>query len=201
MKSRNIKFSLLFLISSFLLTSCNSESLGNDISSSIEENLIPNLYSTLAQIVATIILFTCIIFLAYKPAKKFLNKRKEMLDNEVSQTKKDRSDAEIMNLEAKKNLAQSKKEAKEIIDKAKVDASLQKEEILLAANEEAKQKINDAESIIKKQQQEAQKQIKDAIVDVAVATSSKILEREVNEKDNQKIIDDFINEIDDIKDK
>lgn len=199
MKKGNIKLTFLFLICSILLTSCNTENLGNDISNTISENLIPNLYSTLAQIAATIILFVCIIFLGYKPAKKFLSKRKELLDKEVDETKKNAAEAKMKNLEADKNIAESKDKAKEIVNQAKIDANIQKEEILQSANEEASKRLKDTESIISKQKAEAYKEIKDVVVDVAFDATKKILEREVNKDDNQKIIDDFVTKINDNK--
>ena len=153
MKKGNIKLTFLFLICSILLTSCNTENLGNDISNTISENLIPNLYSTLAQIAATIILFVCIIFLGYKPAKKFLSKRKELLDKEVDETKKNAAEAKMKNLEADKNIAESKNKAKEIVNQAKIDANIQKKEILQSANEEASKRLKDTESIISKQKE------------------------------------------------
>lgn len=199
MKKGNIKLTFLFLICSILLTSCNTENLGNDISNTISENLIPNLYSTLAQIAATIILFVCIIFLGCKPAKKFLSKRKELLDKEVDETKKNAAEAKMKNLEADKNIAESKNKAKEIVNQAKIDANIQKEEILQSANEEASKRLKDTESIISKQKAEAYKEIKDVVVDVAFDATKKILEREVNKDDNQKIIDDFVTKINDNK--
>lgn len=198
-KTKRILLSSIFLVSSFFLTSCDSDSLGADISSTISDNLIPNLYSTLAQIAATIILFVCIICFAYKPVKKYLNKRKEYFDNETKDSQAKNSEASKNQLESRVLLANSKNEAKDIIEKAKVEANIQKDEILASADEEAKAKIKDAESVIAKKQETARKEINNMVVDAAVDMSSKILEREVKEEDNQKIIDDFVNELKDKK--
>ena len=103
MKSRNIKFILLFLGCTTLLTSCNSDSLGNEVSDTISSNLFPNIWSTLAQILATIILFSVIIILAYKPAKKYLNKRKELLNNESEEALQANKEAQKSRLEAEEN--------------------------------------------------------------------------------------------------
>ena len=89
--------------------------------------------------------------------------------------------------------------AKEIVNQAKIDANIQKEEILQSANEEASKRLKDTESIISKQKAEAYKEIKDVVVDVAFDATKKILEREVNKDDNQKIIDDFVTKINDNK--
>ena len=105
----------------------------------------------------------------------------------------------MKNLEADKNIAESKNKAKEIVNQAKIDANIQKEEILQSANEEASKRLKDTESIISKQKAEAYKEIKDVVVDVAFDATKKILEREVNKDDNQKIIDDFVTKINDNK--
>ena len=195
-KHSKLIIAISFIFGSLFLTSCN---VGDEISTSISENLVPNVWSLLAQIFATVVLFVCLFFLAYKPTKKFLNKRKELLNNEVEQTKKDREEAQLNKMESDKNIATSKKKAKEIVDAAKVEATSQANEILANADEEAKRRIKDSEDVIKHQKAQALEEIKGAITDVAFDATTKILEREVNEADNQKIIDDFVDELKDKK--
>ena len=72
MKRRSLKLFLL-LSCVTLLTSCDT--VGDEIGSTIKDNLFPNIWATLAQIVATVLLFGAIFIFAYKPAKKYLNKR------------------------------------------------------------------------------------------------------------------------------
>lgn len=201
-KSKGLKL-LLLLSSLTLLTSCDSmDGVGDDIANTITSNLFPNIYSTLAQIFATLVLFVLIIVFAYKPAKKYLDKRRELLNNEVKETKAKNIEAEANLIEAKENITKSRIQAQEIIEKAENEAVARKQEILSTTQDEANKMIKDAENVIKQQQDKALSELKDMVVDVAMDASARILEREVSEQDNQKIIDDFVNEVkDENKDK
>lgn len=189
-------FTYLFLLTNLItLTSCDTEDLGKDISDTVQKNLIPNLWSTLAQILATIILFTVIIVFAIKPVKKYLNSRKELLDNEVKITEENKKIAEENAKKSDQIILESHQKAKTIIDNAVTQASVYKDEIINQAKDEANRKIKDSQLIIDKQKKQAYDEIHNAIVNVAIDTSEKILSREITDKDNKKIVDDFINDL------
>ena len=193
-KRRGLKL-LLLLSSLTLLTGCDN--LGEEIGNTIKENLFTNIYATLAQIVATVVLLVLIIVFAYKPARKFLDKRRELLDKEVTETKKKNEEDDENISKAKAQVLKSKVKAQEVIEQAENDANRRKDEIIASAEAESKRIISDAQDVIKKQQEEALAEIHDVVVGVALEASSRILEREVTEQDNQKIIDDFVNEVKD----
>lgn len=189
-------FTYLFLLTNLLaLTSCDTEDLGKDISDAVQKNLIPNLWSTLAQILATIILFTVIIIFAIKPVRKYLDSRKELLDNEVKMTEENKKIAEENAKKSDQIILESHQKAKTIIDNAVTQASVYKEEIINQAKDEANRKIKDSQLVIDKQKKQAYDEIHNAIVNVAIDTSEKILSREITDKDNKKIVDDFINDL------
>lgn len=191
---------LLLLSSLTLLTGCDD--VGENIGNTIKENLFGNIYAMLAQIVATVVLLVLIIVFAYKPAKKFLDKRRELLNNEVKETKEKNIEADKNLSVSKESIIASKIKAQEIIEKAEADANIRRDEIIAETEQETKKMISDAQNVIKKQQEQALNEIKDVVVGVALDASSRILEREVSEQDNQKIIDDFVNEVkDENKDK
>ena len=191
---------LLLLSSLTLLTGCDD--VGENIGNTIKENLFGNIYAMLAQIVATVVLLVLIIVFAYKPAKKFLDKRRELLNNEVKETKEKNIEADKNLSVSKESIKASKIKAQEIIEKAEADANIRRDEIIAETELETKKMISDAQNVIKKQQEQALNEIKDVVVGVALDASSRILEREVSEQDNQKIIDDFVNEVkDENKDK
>ena len=73
MKKHFLIFSLLL---SFLLTSCSVDNASQDITDTIND-AIPNLYVTLAQIGAFIVMVLIVIFFGYKPIKKKLDARRE----------------------------------------------------------------------------------------------------------------------------
>ncbi len=183
----------LFLIL-LSVTSCNINdylNIGDDIASKI----FPNVWDFLVQFLAFVIMVILITIFAYKPIKKYIKKRQDLLDEEVNETKKRNEEAKTNLLISQKEIALTHEKASKIIENATKEGNERKEEIILRANKEAENKIKEADEIIKKNKIEAKNELKNELSDIALDLSSKILEREVNENDNKKLIDDFVNKM------
>lgn len=197
-KKRDItKIKYLFLLLPLLisLSSCDSSQLGDQLGNGIEEKLLPNIWAFLVQLIAFVLLLIAVIFLAYKPVKKFLEKRSEMLEEEVKTTHENRKISEEKRVEMISNLANAKAEATKIINEATKEATIAKDKILSDANDERRQLKEKTMNEISLEKEKAMKELKDQIVDVAFEASSKILEREVNSLDNKKIVDNFVEDL------
>lgn len=198
---KKITYFFLSLPTLLVLASCDMESLGSNLGESIESKLIPNIWAFLVQLLALIVLLLVVFFFGYKPVKKFLDARKELLNNQVKDTK-EQNDAAHANLkESEKRLANTRKEAGEIIDKAIVDASHKGQEIISKAEREAIEIKEKANKEIERAKEEAKKELHNEIVDVAFDASSKILSREVTKNDNSKIVDQFVKDLNEEKSK
>ena len=183
---------LLLTMSVFSLSGC-SELINAE---EIKNKLIPNLGSFLTQLSALIVLIIVVIVFGYKPIKKMVNKRQEYIANEIKEAKE-------KNQEASNNLAQSnetvlanRRMASEIIDNAKIEAENQKQEILRSAEIEVADMKKRAEREIKQSEEDAKEAIRQKMVEIALDASSELLKRNVNDKDNEKLVDEFIKEID-----
>lgn len=193
-KTNKLAKTLVILFSLFSLTSCNVQDFLN-LKDEINQKLFPNVWAFLVQFIAFIIMVIIIIFFAYKPVKAYINKRRELLDNEVKSAKDDKDSAKELKMQAQKEIALSHKKANDIIENAKKEGEVRKEEIIEAANKEAKDKIEEANFAIEKEKNEAKKEVKNDLANVAIVLSSKILEREVSDKDNEQIINNFIDSL------
>ena len=188
---KNISIFGIILFSLSFLTSC--EPIKGE---QIIEKLFPNVWALIAQLISFLILVIGMIFLVYKPVKKYLTKRREILDNEVKDTEENKNKALNNVLTSEKEIASSKQKAKTIINNAEISASKKRDEIIENAKIEAKDIIKDANIAADKIKEDAKLELKNQIVDTALKASKKVLEREVSEKDNEKIIDDFISQLD-----
>ena len=158
--------------------------------------LIPKFWPFLIQLLAFLVLFVAVFFLAYKPVKKFLKKRNDYVINNIEESKKNEL-ASIEKLkQADETLAQSYKDAKVILADAKKDALKERSDIIAKAKEDARKEKLKAEEDIKLAVKKSQDDIHKEMVDVALLASEKILQREVNKIDNQKRINDFIKDLD-----
>lgn len=157
--------------------------------------IIPNIWAFLVQFLAFVILMLVVFFVAYKPIKKMLRKRQDYVEGEISSAESKNKEAEQNKLEAEQNLLESHRKADEIVQEAKAQAINQQNIVLEKTNEEiAKMKL-DAEKDIERKKEEAKEDIRKEIINVALDASKEVLGREVNEKDNKKLINDFIEEM------
>lgn len=190
-KNKGLLKILLLLPSSLFLSSCDLSEYFN-ISESVADKIFPNVWDFLVQFIAFIIMIILIFIFAYKPIKKYIEKRQELMDKEVKDTFKNKKESEENLLNSKKEVALAHQKASKIIEDSIKEANEEKDKILVSANLEATKKIEEANVQIERNQKEAEKELKNEISDVAIKMSSKILEREVNDSDNKKIIDDFV---------
>lgn len=188
---KNISIFGIILFSLSFLTSCQPIE-----GEQIIKKLFPNVWALIAQLISFLILVIGMIFLVYKPVKKYLTKRREILDNEVKETEENKNKALNNVLTSEKEIASSKQKAKTIINNAEISASKKHDEIIENAKIEAKDIIKDANIAADKIKEDAKLELKNQIVDTALNASKKVLEREVSEKDNEKIIEDFVSQLD-----
>lgn len=158
--------------------------------------LFPNPWDALAVFLAFIILLLVVFFFAYKPVKKLIKKRGDYVEGKIKNAEEKEKDAEIKVKETEEKLKYSNKEAMEIIEKAKEDATKERNAIKEQAKLDADKEIIRAKEQIAQEIEASKDKIHDEIVSVAVQASSKILEREVSKKDNEKLIDNFIDGLD-----
>ena len=83
-----------------------------------------------------------------------------------------------------------------MIESAKVSALNEKDKIIDDAKNEASLIKEKAKTDIEYERKTMKEQLNNEVVDIALLAASKVVEREVNEKDNQRIIESFINKED-----
>ena len=165
------------------------------MSEDIASKIFPNVWDFLVQFLAFVVMVILITVFAYKPIKKYIQKRKELLENEVKEAKKQNEEAKKNLLSSQKEIAETHEKASKIIESAIKEGNERKEEIINEASKQAETKIREADEIIEKNKEDARKDIKNELSNVAIDLSTKILEREINDDDNKKLIDDFVSKM------
>lgn len=184
------KFVVLAL-STLSLTGCADAIKKNDFL----DKLFPNPWDALAVFLAFIILLLAIFYFAYKPVKKLLKQRGDYVENKIKTAEEREKESEKLLANANENVKASRKEAMEIVEKAKEDANKERQAILDKAKEEKAAEIKRTKEEIAQEIEASKDEIHREIVSVAIDASSKVLEREVNKKDNEKLIDSFIDDL------
>ena len=172
----------------------NMENIGETIKT-ISEKLVPNLLSFVIQFLSFAILLVVVFVFAYKPVKKILKKRADFVENEIKEARENNLTAQRSIDEAKEIVASSKVQASAIIQKAEQQGQEQYDALIAKAKDEVIEIKKDAEKDIERAKEEALQDIRNEMVKVALGASEEILKREVDNDDNKRLAEDFINRL------
>lgn len=128
----------------------------------------------------------------FKPVNEMLEKRRALADAQIREAEEAKTEANAIKTEYEQNMKEAKEKANEILATAQKTAALQSEEMLKEATAQAAALKSKAESDIAQEKRKAVNEIKDEIGDIAVEIAGKVIEREINEEDHTKLIDEFI---------
>ena len=162
----------------------------------IQKNLIPNWVSFVCQLGALIVMILVIFFVAYKPVRKMLKKRSDYIEDNIRQAEEAKAEALKSASQSEETIIASKKEAANIIAQAKETAESNKQAMIEETQLEINKMKSLAEEDIARSKEEAKEEIRQEMVSVALAASEEVLKREVNEKDNARIVENFIKDMD-----
>ena len=159
------------------------------------------LYQSLVAVEpATLIVTICNLFLQMFIVKKFflnkvlavLDKRRETADQEIVQAKAAKDEALEIKATYEENMKQVKAEANEILMHAQKTAAARSEEIIGQAQAQAARIKEKASAEIAQEKKKALNEAKDEISGIAVAIAEKVVERQLNEEDQEKLVNQFI---------
>lgn len=161
----------------------------------VQGSLMPNLYTMIVQLCATLIIFLCIKKWLWKPVKNILAKRADAMQASLDSAFEQNEEARV-NLEAsRKELNDAKESSREIIDAARQEAVNLKNEIVSDAKRQAQAKLDQADEKIARAKADAQSDLHDEMVSVAMAAVSKLLDEKATSKDDEDAIDKYIKEV------
>ena len=146
-------------------------------------------------------LFTLLNFLAvlyvgkrflWGPVMKIIQDRQKEIDDMYSDADTARSSALAMEAEYKEKLSAAVETGERIVKDATVRGQAREEEILRQANAQADAIREKAAADIAMEKKKAINDAKNEISGMAVAIAEKVVGRELNNDDQNKLIDDFI---------
>ena len=152
-------------------------------------------WTFLAQICNLMIQLVIFKKLLLKPIKQVIADRKAKADSEIADAQKLRTEAEAMKAEYEQNLQNARTEANQIVAAAQKTATARSEEIVGEARAQAAALKQKAEADIAQERKKAVNEVKDEIGGIAMEIASKVVEREISEKDHKDLIDEFIKNV------
>lgn len=147
----------------------------------------------------TLILFLLLRHFLFKRVNAMLESRKTDVETTYKDADTAKSEAVALQAEYTQKLAAAKEESAELVSRATKKAQSRSDEIIFAAKDEVTNLMLKAESDISREKKRAVNQIKNEISEIAIAVASKVVEKEITSSDNDRLIEDFIANVGDLK--
>lgn len=152
-------------------------------------------FSIVVTICNTLITFLIIRKFLFQPVRKMMAAREEEVQNMYAAAKTQQDEAEKLRAEYTARLAKAKEEAAEITKSATHRATVRSEEILKETSQQAADMMHKAELSIEQERKKARNEIKQEITGLSVMIASKVVEKDINEEDHKRMIEDFISKV------
>ncbi|RKQ34401.1 F0F1 ATP synthase subunit B [Oceanobacillus halophilus] len=149
----------------------------------------------LTQLFFFIVLLTLIKKFAWGPVMNMMQKREEYVANEIESAEQSRKEAESAAKKAQAELNQVKQEAQKMFEDAKNAGAKQEQDIIDTARKEAERIKQQAQAEIQNEKEQALQALQDQVASLSVLIASKVIEKEINEQDQEKLINDYLKEV------
>ncbi|MGC4377374.1 F0F1 ATP synthase subunit B [Fictibacillus sp. Mic-4] len=149
----------------------------------------------LLQLVAFLILMALLRKFAWGPLMGIMKARQEHINGEIDAAEKARKEAESNLALQIEELKKAREEAKAIIDNAKKQGEVQGEAIIKAARLEADRLKEEAIADIASEKDKAVAALRNEVASLSVMIASKVIAKELDEKSQEKLIDDYLKEV------
>ncbi|UOE93944.1 MULTISPECIES: F0F1 ATP synthase subunit B [Bacillaceae] len=151
--------------------------------------------SIIYQLVAFLILLWAISKFALKPMMGLMEKRQQMVNEQIDFAEKDRKEAEKYLEQQRKEIENARQEAQSILENAKKMSEKQAQDIIVSAKGEAERIKDSALAEIKREKEQAVSSLRDQVASLSVLIATKVIEKELNEAEQQKFIEDYLKEV------
>ncbi len=141
------------------------------------------------------ILFLIMKKLLFKPVMKILEQRQNEIDTMYDTASTASEKAKELEKEYSLKLASANEQAGDIMKNAQAQARKRENEILEEARGKAAAMTEKAHAEIEQEKKKVYEEIKGEIADISVSIASKMVEREINAKDHEALISQFIENV------
>lgn len=159
----------------------------------IADKIIPDdPWAFVVQLTATFLLVLILAKFLVKPVRNYIAARQAYIQGNLDEAANKNKEADEKLLDANTQLKEARVTSKQMVENAKVTALNEKDRIVEETKVEVASMKEKARKDIENERIQMKEQLSKEVIDVALLAASKVVEREVSEKDNKKIIDDFI---------
>jgi F-type H+-transporting ATPase subunit b len=151
-----------------------------------------NPWLLLAQIASFLVALFILWRFFWGPLTQMIDKRSAGISKDIEDAKKGREEVEGIKREYQAQLCDVDGKAKKILEAAAADGKANRDEILKAAQAQAKSFLDNAKVEISTEKQLAMAELRKETVDLAVLIAEKILKQSVDQATRERMLNEFI---------
>ena len=129
------------------------------------------------------------------PIMKALNERETRIKESLESAEKALARAEQVSKDNEKALREAELKAQKIRKQALEDAELMRSEKIEKAKEEAEKILSNARETIEQEKKRALVELRNEVAELAVKSAGMIIQSELDQAKNKKLVDSFINDL------
>lgn len=171
--------------------------MGSLISANILKTLGIDGWSILFYIGNFVILVVVLSLFLYKPVKRMIRNKRKSLDEICEENKKLKAESENAKVEYDKMVADMKIESAKIAAEVAESAEKKAQAVIAEAQEQARAITAAAHKDAATQKEQLKTEYRDSVNRLAVQIAQKLLEREISQDDNSKLIEQVLSDWED----
>lgn len=156
-----------------------------------------NFWTALFVLLNTLAIFFVAKKFLFVPVKDMIDSRQKEIDAMYDAAGAAKESAQALENEYKEKLAQAQQTSDRMVKDAVARGQNRQDEIISQANAEARAILDKAAADIAQEKKKALNDAKNEISELAMAIAEKVVGRELNDVDQAKLVDEFINELGD----
>ena len=150
----------------------------------------------LAQILNFVILVIFLRAVAYKPVCRLLEQRSQKIQSDLDKAEADKREAQQTLAQYRQTLQEANIRAQEIIANAEKSARDTHDAKILETKRDIEQIKKNAADEIQRERAQAMDQMKAEVVALSLLAAGKVIGKNIDNKENERLINDFINQLD-----
>ncbi|WP_343073187.1 F0F1 ATP synthase subunit B [Salicibibacter cibi] len=132
---------------------------------------------------------------ALKPLLGVMKKREQQVNDNLDNAEKSRAEAEQYLEQQREELKKAREDTQAMIDNANKMSEQQAKEILDNAKAEGERLKEAAAADINREKEQALESVRDQVASLSVAIATKVIEKELDEGEQEKLIDSYLKEV------
>ena len=134
--------------------------------------------------------------LAFPKIGEFLDQRQGAIDDSIDAATKTKEEAEALLVEYRERLAEARKQAEEIVERARKAGDAHEQESLEAARKQREDLMSQTRRDIESETNRAIQEIRREVADLTVLATEKVTRKVLTADDQQRLVDEALSELD-----